>query len=76
MILPLEKSLSLQIFGEYLGLRIFHEIVVPILENLLRFGKRTVKYTKSPEKIFFVLDSFEALRDLVPKVRPWEENWG
>lgn len=44
------------------------------LTLLLSFGESIASSQKSPEKLFVLLDMYEAIRDIMPVVSGWERG--
>lgn len=47
----------------------FVEVTSSSLATLLSFGEAVVKITKSPEKLFMLLDMYEMMCELEPEVK-------
>lgn len=47
----------------------FAEVIESSMKLLLNFGEATVKSKKSPEKLFMLLDMYDAMYDLLPEVK-------
>lgn len=70
VILPSERKLSGKVFTGLSPWRetCFEELVAESMMQFLNFGKAVAITSKTPEKLFRILDMYELLRDLLPEV--------
>lgn len=69
--LPREKKLAESVFefpdNPNISLTLFSDLSQGLVPNLINFAEGVAMTKRAPEKLFKILDMFEALRDVMPK---------